>query len=167
MAMSDGAKATFLLVSGLLSAVLIAPRLAGAQPAIADTTWAVLDVSAAMNRAIEESEDSAELREKAVRRMSECSLMYGGLSTLTTNLEAKKSYVQAQAATVEVEVAISKPLQKATRLELEESARRSVALMLRTIKTEGSKEVAPLLKSCKALNDVNEIKNALRDLSQQ
>jgi hypothetical protein len=165
--MSDGAKATFLLVSGLLSAVLIAPHRAGAQPAIADTTWATLDVIAAMDRAINESEDSTELREKAVRRMSECSLMYGGLSTLTTNLEVKKSYVQAQAATAEVEAAISKPLEKAKRLELEQSAHQSSALVLRTVKTEGSKEVAPLLKSCKALNDVKEIKNALRELSQQ
>jgi hypothetical protein len=165
--MSHGAKVTFLLVSGLLSAVLISPRLAGAQPAIADTTWATLDVISAMNRAIEESEDSAELREKAVRRISECSLMYGGLSTLTTDPEIKKSYVRAQAATVEVEVAIAKPLEKAKRLELEESARRSVAVMVRTVKTEGSKEVAPLLKSCKALNDVKEIKNALRELSRQ
>jgi hypothetical protein len=166
--MSDNARGALLLVFfGALSALLISPRLAWAQPVRRDSTWAVLDVTAAINSAIEESKESVELREKVVRRISECSLMYGGLSTLTSNAEAKKNYVQAQEATMEVESKIAKPLQSGKRLELEEAARRSVALMLRAIKAQGEKEVGPLLKSCKALNDVREIKNALRELSLQ
>jgi hypothetical protein len=42
-----------------------------------------------------------------------------------------------------------------------------VALILRTVKAQGDKEVGPLLKSCKALNDLKEIHNALRELSRQ
>jgi hypothetical protein len=53
------------------------------------------------------------------------------------------------------------------RLEIEEAARKSVAMMLRAINVQGNKEVGPLLRNCKALNDLKEIKNALRELSLQ
>lgn len=177
--MSDHPKVILLLVFGVLSALLVSPRQACAQPKQSapvdttkpsgpgDTTWAALDVTAALNNAIDESKESPDLREKVVRRISECSLMYGGLSTLTSNPESRKSYVQAQQATMEVEATIAKPLQNQKRLELEEAARRSVAQMLRGIKKEGDKEVGPLLKSCKSLNDLNEIKTALQELSRQ
>ena len=156
-----------LLVVGALSTVSISPRPASAQAVRGDTTWAALDITAALNNAIEESNEGVGLREKLVRRFSECSLMYGGLSTLTSNVEAKKSYIQAQEATMEVESAIAKPLKSEKRLELEESARKSVALMLRTVKAQGDKEVGPLLKNCKALNDLNEIRSGLRELPSQ
>src|SRR5581483_11642567 len=114
--MSDGRKVLFLLVFSLSSALSAQPCAAQAkftapQPFVADTTWAAMDVTAALNRALDESKDTGSLREKAVRRLAECSLMYGGLSTLTKSIEAKKSYVQAQEATMEVETALSKPLQ--------------------------------------------------------
>ncbi|HZR73905.1 hypothetical protein [Bradyrhizobium sp.] len=174
--MSDGSRVILLLIVGALSAMLVSPRpahaqsdrLGKAQPAErADTTWAALDVTRAITNAIDESKEGDELRERLVRRFSECSLMYGGLSTLTTNVEARKSYVQAQEATMEIEGAIAKPLTREKRLELEESARRSVALLLRTVKAQGNKEVAPLLKNCKELNDLNEIKTGLRELPKQ
>ena len=153
-----------LLAFGMLSALLISPRLACAQAAERDSTWAVLDVTATVNSAIEESKDGAELRQRAVRRFAECALMYGGLSTLTSNAVAKKSYVDAQLATSDVEAILARPLQREKKLELENAARGTVALILRGIKAQGDKEVAPLLKSCKALNYVPEIKNALQQL---
>ncbi len=163
--MSDSPRVILLLVFGVLSALLISSRFAYAQSAGGDRTWAELDVVAAINSAIEESNDGVELREKVVHRFAECSLTYGGLSTLTSNAEVKKNYVQAQTATMEVESTIAKPFQREKRLEIEEAARRSVAVMLRAMKEQGDKQVGPLLKSCKALNDVKEIKNALRELS--
>jgi hypothetical protein len=165
--MSDSPRAILLLVFGVISALPISPRLAYAQSAGRDSTWAVLDVTAAINSAIKESKEGVELREKVVRRFSECSLMYGGLSTLASNAEAKKNYVQAQAATMEIESTIAKPLQSQKRLEIEVAAQKSVAMTLRAIKEQGNKEVGPLLRSCKALNDLKEIKNALRELSLQ
>src|ERR1700732_2027804 len=162
--MSDNPRVILLLVFGAIAAWPISPRLAYAQSTDRDSTWAVLDVTAAINGAIEESKEGDELREKVVRRFAECSLMYGGLSTLASNAEAKKNYVQAQIATMEVESTVAKPLQSQKRLELEEAARKSVALMLRAIKAQGNKEVAPLLRNCKSLNDLKEIKNALREL---
>ena len=175
LVMSGGFRVISLLIFGVLSALLILPRFAYAQspggdstwaaPPRRDSTWAVLDVTAAINSAIEESKDGIELREKVVHRFSECSLMYGGLSTLASDAEAKKNYVQAQKATAEIEWTIAKPLQSEKRLEIEEDARRSVAMMLRTVKAEGTKEVGPLLRNCKALNDLREIKNALQELS--
>jgi hypothetical protein len=164
--MSDNRRMILLLVFGVVSALPISPRSAHAQPAArADTTWAALDVASAINRAIEESAEGVQLREKAVRRISECSLMYGGLSTMATNAEVKKSYVQAQTATMEVEEKISQPLQPEKRLELEGAARVSVALKLRALKAQNdNKEIAPLLRSCKGLNDLKEFKNALREL---
>ena len=163
--MSDSPRVILLLVFGVISALPISPRFACAQSTGGDSTWAALDVTAAINSAIEESKEGIELREKAVRRFSECSLMYGGLSKLASNAEAKKNYVQAQLATMEIESTIAKPLQSEKRLELEEAARKSVAIMLRAMKEQGDKEVGPLLRNCKALNDLKEIKNALRELS--
>lgn len=165
--MSDSARLILLLVFCALSALLASPRFVYAQSAGSDSTWAVLDVTAAVNSAIDESKEGVELREKVVRRFSECSLMYGGLSTLASNAEAKKNYVQAQAATMEVESTIAKPLQSEKRLEIEEAARKSVAMMLRAIKVQRDKEVGPLVRKCKALNNLKEIKNALRELSLQ
>jgi hypothetical protein len=153
------------LVFGVLSVLLISPHFACAQSAGGDSTWAALDVTAAINRAIEESKEDVELREKVVRRFSECSLIYGGLSTLTSNAEAKKNYFASQEATMEVESTIARPLRQEKRLELEQTAQKSVALMLRAIKEQGNKEVGPLLKNCKALNDLKEIKNAVREIS--
>jgi hypothetical protein len=163
--MSDCPGLISLLVFVVLAALPISPRFAFAQSAGGDSTWAVLDATAAINGAIEESKEGIELREKVVRRFSECSLMYGGLSTFASNAEAKKNYVQAQIATAKIESIIAKPLQSEKRLEIEEAARKSVAMMLRAVKAEGVKEVTPLLKNCKALNDLKEIKNALRELS--
>ncbi|MGD0850983.1 hypothetical protein [Bradyrhizobium sp.] len=160
--MSDSSRVILLLVLGV-SALPISPRFAYAQ----SSTWAVLDVIAAMNSAIEESKGGVELREKVVRRFSECSLVYGGLSTLTSNAEAKKNYVQSQVATMEVESVIAKPLQPKKRLEIEGAAQTSVAMMLGALKVQGDREVRPLLRSCKALNELKEIKNALRELSLQ
>jgi len=164
--MSDSPRVILLLVF-VISALPISPRFAYAQSTGRDSIWTVLDVTAAINSAIEESKEGVELREKVVRRFSECSLMYGGLSTLVSNAEAKKNYVQAQTATMEVESTIAKPLQSQKRLEIEVAAQRSVAMTLRAIKEQGNKEVGPLLKSCKALNDLKEIKNALRELAPQ
>ncbi len=152
------------LAFGLLSALPASPRLAVAQSNGGDSTWAALDVTAAINSAIEKSKDGVELREKVVRRFSECSLMYGGLSTLTSNPEAKKNYVEAQTATMEIEANIAKPLERSRKLQLEEAARLSVATKLRSMGLHGDKEVGPLLKQCKAINDLKEIGNALREL---
>lgn len=163
--MSDSPKVILLLAFGVISALPISPRFAHAQSTGRDSMWTVLDVTAAINGAIEESKQGVELREKVVHRFSECSLMYGGLSTLASNAEFKKDYVQAQVATMEVKSTIAKPLQSEKRLEIEEAARKSVALMLRAMKVQGEKEVGPLLRNCKALNDLKEIKNALRELS--
>jgi hypothetical protein len=162
--MSDSPKVILLLVFGVISALPISPRIARAQSAGGDSAWAVLDVTAAINGAIEESKEGVELREKVVRRFSECSLIYGGLSTLASNAEAKKNYVQAQVATMEVESAIAKPLQSEKRLEIEVSAQKSVAMILGAMSMQGNREVGPLLRNCKALNDLKEIKNALREL---
>ena len=165
--MSDRPRLILLLIFGVMSALPISPRLAYAQSAGRDPTWTVLDVTAAINSAIEESKEGVELREKVVRRFSECSLTYGGLSTMASNADAKKNYVEAQTATMEVESAIAKPLQTEKRLELEGAARASVAMILHAMNVQGHKEVGPLLKNCKALNELKEIKNALRELSPQ
>jgi hypothetical protein len=166
-AVSDSPRVILPLVFGALSALLISLRLVCAQPVGGDSAWTILDVTAAINGAIEQSNEGLELREKVVRRFSECSLTYGGLSKLTSNAEVKKNYVQAQLATMEVEAAIAEPLQPERRLEIEQAARKSVAVMLRALNVQGDKEVGPLLKNCKALNDLKAIKNALRELSLQ
>ena len=147
---------------------LILPRLAHAQFPEGENKWAEIDVINAINRAMDDSKDSADLREKLVHRFAECSLTYGGLATLTTNAEAKKSYVQAQLATMEIESTIAKPLQSDKRLELEQAALKSVGVRLRALKAQNdNKEASAFLKSCKSLNDVREINNAVREISRQ
>ena len=159
--------AIWLMVFGLLSAMPVSPRPVHAQASTGDSLWTVLDVMRVINATIAESGESDTMREKAVRRFSECSLAYGGLSTMTSNPETKKNYIEAQRATAEIEFQLAKPLQQQKRLELETAGRQAVALMLRTVKAEGAKEIAPLLKSCKALNDSREAKGALQALLQQ
>ena len=152
---------------GLISAVLISPRLAHAQPTGGDTAWAVVDVVSALNHTIADGKGSVELREKVVRRFSECSLMYGAASRLASNPEAKKNLFQSQAATAEVESKVSEPLPLEKRREIEEAAVKSVEKMTDTLKKHGEKELVPFLKSCKSLNEVKEISNAVRELSLQ
>jgi hypothetical protein len=146
---------------------LISPRLAHAQFPEAENKWTVIDLTNAINRAIDEKSAGPELREKLVSRFAECSLMYGGLSTLTSNADAKKSYVQAQLATMEIESTVAKPLQNDKRLELEDAALKSVGVRLRAVKARDDKDLAPFLKSCKSLNDVREINNVVREISRQ
>jgi len=165
--MSGSRSAILLMVFGVLLTMPVLPHFAYAQSATGDNLWTVLDVMRAINATIAESSAADQMREKAVRRFSECSLVYGGLSTMTSNAETKKNYVEAQRATAEIEFQLAKPLQQQKRLELETTARQSVAVMLRTVKAEGTKEIAPLLKSCKALNDSREARAALQALLQQ
>jgi hypothetical protein len=165
--MSDSPRLTVLLVFSALSIALILPGAGHAQSTSKDTAWAALDVTGAINSAIEENKEAADLRAKVVRRFAECSLLYGGLSTLTSNADVKKNYIEAQLATMEIESTIAKPLQSEKRVELEETARKTVALMLRTVKAQGDKEVGPLVKKCKAINDLKEIKSAVQELSSQ
>jgi hypothetical protein len=68
---------------------------------------------------------------------------------------------------MEVESTIARPLQSKRRIEIEGAAQKSVAMMLGAISVQGDKEVGPLLRKCKALNDLKEIKNAFRELSLQ
>src|ERR1700722_18974735 len=77
--MLDRLRVCLLPVFGLLlaSCLLISPRPAQAQFPEGENKWTEIDVTNAINRAIDESKESAELREKLVRRFSECSLMYG------------------------------------------------------------------------------------------
>jgi hypothetical protein len=165
--MSDSPRLTVLLVFSALSIAPVLPGSVHAQSTSKDTAWAALDVTGAINGAIEENKQTADLREKVVRRFAECSLLYGGLSTLTSNADVKKNYIEAQLATMEIESTIAKPLQSEKRVELEETARKTVALMLRTVKAQGDKEVGPLVKKCKAINDLKEIKSAVQELSSQ
>jgi hypothetical protein len=168
--MLDRLRVGLVPVLGLLLAGcwLISPRLAHAQYPEGENKWTVIDVTNAINRAIDESNAGAELREKLVSRFAECSLMYGGLSTLTTNADAKKNYVQAQLATMEIESTISKPIQNEKRVELEEAALKSVQVVMRALKLKNdNKDAGLLLKSCKSLNDVREINNAVREISRQ
>ena len=81
--MFDSLRLRLLPMLGLLLAGcwLMSPRPAHAQFPQGENKWAEIDVTNAINRAIDESNPGAELREKLVRRFSECSLMYGGLST--------------------------------------------------------------------------------------
>ncbi len=167
--MSDRFRMRLLPVFVLLLAahLLVSPRLAHAQFADGENKWTLLDITAAINIALGENKDSSELREKVVRRFAECSLVYGGLATMASRADAKKNYVQAQLATMEIESRISGPLQPEKRLGLEEAARSSVATMLRSVKAQGDKAVGPLLKSCKSFNDVKEVNNALQEISRQ
>ncbi|MGA2994552.1 hypothetical protein [Bradyrhizobium sp.] len=167
--MFDRLRVRLLPVLGLLLAgCWLAARLAHAQFPEGENKWTEIDVINAINRAMDESKESADLREKLVRRFAECSLTYGGLSTLTSNAEAKKSYVQAQLATMEIESTIAKPLQNEKRLELEEAALKSVGVRLRALKAQNdNKEASAFLRGCKSLNDVREINNAVREISRQ
>lgn len=168
--MLDRLKVRLPPVLGLLLAgcLLMSPRAAHAQFPEGENKWTVIDVTNVINRAIDESNAGMELREKLVRRFSECSLMYGGLSTLATNADAKKNYVQAQLATMEIESTVAKPLPAEKRVEIEEAALKSVGVMLRAVKAKNdNKEVGPLLKSCKSLNDMREINNAVQEISRQ
>ena len=163
--MSDSFGSRLLPVLGLILAVMISPRLAYAQVTNGDSTWAVIDVISAINSAIEKSKDGVELREKVVRRFSECSLMYGALFKLASNTEAKKNYFHAQEATLEVQSTIAQPLQLERYKEIEEGAKKSVARMLDVMKRNGEKELAPFFRSCKSLNELKEVNNAVRELS--
>jgi len=163
--MSDSPRVSLLPVFGLLLAVLISPRFAYAQLTDGDSKWAVIDVTSAINRAIEESKGGVELREKVVRRFSECSLMYGALFKLASNTEAKKNYFQAQGSTMEVQSVIAQPLRLERYKEIEDAAEKSVAKMLDVLKRHGQKELVPFLRNCKSFNELKEINNALRELS--
>jgi len=163
--MSDRPRVSLLPLCGLLLAALISQRLAAAQLNDGDRRWAVIDVASAINRAIEENKRGVELREKVVRRFSECSLMYGALFKLASSSEAKKSYFQAQEATLEVQSIVAQPLPLERYKEIEDVAKGSVTKMLDALKRHDEKELAPFLRNCKSLNELKEINNALRELS--
>jgi len=163
--MFDSLRVRLLTVSGLILAVLISPQFAYAQLTDDGSRWAVIDVTSAINRAIEQSKGGVELREKVVRRFSECSLMYGALFRLASHAEAKKNYLQSQLSTMEVQSTIGQPLQLEKYKEIEDVAKKSVAKMLDVLKRRGEKELGPFLRNCKSLNELKEINNALRELS--
>jgi hypothetical protein len=147
--------------------LLISPRSAHAQFADGEKKWAVLDVAAAINRAIDESKGGVELREKVVRRFSECALVYGALSKLAMDPQARKSYIEAQLLIVDAQATIAEPLKVERFREIMAAAKPAVGRMVGDLNRHDDKELAPFLKSCKSLNEVNEINNAVRELSRQ
>jgi hypothetical protein len=153
-----------LLLAGCL---LISPRSAHAQFADGEKKWAVLDVAAAINRAIDESKGGVELREKVVRRFSECALVYGALSKLAMDPQARKSYIEAQLLIVDAQATIAEPLKVERFREIMAAAKPAVGRMVGDLNRHDDKELAPFLKSCKSLNEVSEINNAVRELSRQ
>lgn len=155
-----------LSVIGLLSVgyLLSAPHLARAQRIEGPSQWQVLDVSTAINRALEANKANPELREKVVLRFAECSVTYGALFRVATTQEAKNRYLQTQAGTMEVQTAIAQQLPLEKYKEITSDAQKSTAVMLNDLKGH-EKELAALLRSCKSLNQVNEINNALKELS--
>ena len=167
--MLDSPRVRLRPVFGLLLAgyLLISPRLAHAQTTNGDSEWTAIDVTAAINRAIEQSSAGVELREKVVRRFSECSLMYGALFRLATNADAKKNYFQSQLSTTEIQSAIARPLEQQRYKEIVDLAKSSVAKMLDQLKKHDQKELAPFLRSCKSLNELKEMNKALRELPAQ
>jgi len=157
----------FALLFGLLLAGPISTRFAYAEAINGENIWTVMDVISAVNRAIDESKSGVELREKAVGRFAECSLMYGGLSRKASTADARQNYVQAQLATMEIETAIAQPLEVKRKLEIETVAQNSVIMTLDLAKSQGDKQLIPFIKGCRSLNDVKEISNVLRELSRE
>ena len=157
----------FALLFGLLLAGPISPRFAYAEAINGENIWTVMDVISAVNRAIGESKSGVELREKAVSRFAECSLMYGGLSKKALSADAKQNYVQAQLATMEIETAIAKPLEAKRKLEIETVAQKSVIMSLDLARNQGDQGLIPFIKGCRSLNDVKELSSVLRGLSRE
>lgn len=155
-------------VFGLLLAgcLLISPRATYAQFNDNNNKWDVLDVTTAINRAIDEDKANPDLREKVVRRLAECSLAYGTLSRLTSTEDAKKSYRQAQQATMDVQAHVAEKLELEKYKQVIQAAQRLTSDMLFDVRGH-EKELAALVKNCKSLNEAREVDTAVRELSRQ
>src|ERR1700753_2313554 len=167
--MPGNSRVKLLPAFGLLFAALVSPRVADAQDVSkainGENIWTVMDVINAVNATIDESKTGAALREKAVSKFAECSLLYGGLTRKALSREAKQNYVQAQLATMEIETAIAKPMDVKRKLELEFTAQKSVVMTLDLAKSQGDKELVPFIRNCRSLNDAKQVGNILRDVS--
>jgi len=93
--------------------------------------------------------------------------VYGALSKLAMDPQARKSYIEAQLLIVDAQATIAEPLKVERFREIMAAAKPAVGRMVGDLNRHDDKELAPFLKSCKSLNEVNEINNAVRELSRQ
>ena len=119
-------------------------------------------LSAAINRVIEKHQGGIELREKAIRRLSECSTITGIMSKQKGDAETNARLWSFANLYLEVSVLLASEISLDRYKQIVDVAHDTVMKMP---ERNDKKELFLLLKNCKSFTDPEEIENALMELT--
>jgi hypothetical protein len=151
--------AALLLVVGVFHFIGAA---AGAQLTPEEKQRVVATLTSEINRTIQKYQSVPEIRDKVVRRVSECAFLFKTLGGASPDPELKKSLADASDVSLEVMVLLAAAMPMDRYKAIVNGAHDFIIQMS---KRQDRKELSLLLRNCKSFNELREIDQAVQELT--
>jgi hypothetical protein len=122
----------------------------------------VATLASEINRAIQKQDDFPYLRDKVVRRVAECAFLFKALANASPEPELKNNFLEVSRVSQEVTIFIAEALPAERYKTIISDAHYSTTQIS---KRDYRRQVGFLQRSCMSLNEVNEIDQAVRELT--
>lgn len=120
------------------------------------------ELATEINRAVQKRATSPDLKDKVIRRISECAFIYGTLSKVGPDTETKQKLSEAADISLDVMVLVAKDISMDRYKLIVNSAKNSIVQLM---KRQEKKELASLLRSCKSFSAVKDIDDGVVELT--
>src|SRR5260370_21106695 len=124
--------------------------------------WVVTTLTSEINTAIQKQQSVPYLRDKVVRRVSECAFLFKTLGNASPDPALKKSLAEASDVSLEVMVLLAAAMPMDRYKTIVNEAHDSI---VQISKRQDRKELSLLLRNCKSFNEVKEIDQAVQELT--
>jgi hypothetical protein len=122
----------------------------------------VAALASEINSAIQKQHDFPYLRDKVVRRVAECAFLFKALADASPEPELKNNFAEVSRLSQEVAILIAEELPAERYKAIVSDARYSITQLS---KRDYRRQVGFLKRSCKSLNEINEIDQAVQELT--
>jgi hypothetical protein len=153
------------IVAALLTVVVVSLFMAAAvaaQLTPQEKQRVIATLTSEINRAIQKYPSVPEIRDKVVRRVSECAFLFKTLEGASPEPEFKKSLADASDVSREVMVLLAAAMPLDRYKAIVNGAHDSIIQMS---KRQDRKELSLLLRNCKSFNELHEIDQAVQELT--
>jgi hypothetical protein len=123
---------------------------------------AVTTLTSEINSAIQKQHDFPYLRDKVVRRVAECAFLFKALANASPEPDLKNNFLEVSRVSQEVAILIAAALPTERYNTIISDAHYSITQIS---KRDYRRQVGFLQRSCKSLNEINEIDQAVQELT--
>jgi hypothetical protein len=122
----------------------------------------VATLASEINRAIQKQDDFPYLRDKVVRRVAECAFLFKALANASPEPELKNNFLEVSRVSQEVAILIAAEIPMGRYNAIISDARYSITQISNR---DYRRQVGFLQRSCKSLNEMNGIEQAVQALT--